>query len=295
MRRIVLACLAPVFLLSIAGCGTYYPAYTKQRELQRFARPTTPAAERRSHGAVISIWNESGEGTAVAITSDGKLLTAWHVIDGANVIGGSNASSKPKTLAQWRKRNDGHAPWVRLHGNYGGLPFSRVRLLAASPQLDLAIVSIDQPTPWFVSPAAKGPRAGDPMLLMGGSGGVVRSTAGPYLRYERRVKIRNGGQVDMTLGLDAPAFPGDSGGALLNGKGELVGILMATGGAAMMRDINAGLGPDEKIRFYTMASPTPPAVIRGMLQAGIRVKAVRLKGVDESASIRKFWPRLHVR
>ena len=105
------------------------------------------------------------------------------------------------------------------------------RTLAASfagrdPSTDLAVLRVEGLE--AVATAAEGePRIGELALAVGRSGrgdgpraslGVVSTVGGPLRTWR-------GGRLERYIGTDATPYPGLSGGALVNARGELLGIL----------------------------------------------------------------------
>ena len=90
---------------------------------------------------------------------------------------------------------------------------------------DLAAVRIDSAATLATLPPASGVRVGELVLAVARSGrgelsasaGIVARTGGPWHSWR-------GGQIDRLLRPDVRLYPGQSGSALLNGRGELLGI-----------------------------------------------------------------------
>ncbi len=140
---------------------------------------------------------EGGLGTGFLISGDGEVMTAYHVVDGAQLI-------RVKTLS--------------------GQVY-RARVTAFDNAADVALLKIDarRPLP-FLKLAASSPRIGEGVLAIGNSGGdFLQARIGRLLRLGARA-----GQADFpqnTLEMSAPLAPGDSGGPILNDQGEVMGVV----------------------------------------------------------------------
>ena len=140
---------------------------------------------------------ESGLGSGVVVSADGYILTNDHVVSGAQRV--------QVDLADRRT-------------------FS-AKLVGSDKASDLAVLKIDAskltPLPLGDSNAV---RVGDVVLAFGNPLGVGQTvTMGIISAKGRATGLADGGFEDF-LQTDAPINQGNSGGALVNLKGELVGI-----------------------------------------------------------------------
>ncbi len=138
-----------------------------------------------------------GFGSGVIISKDGYVVTNNHVIDGADEIS------------------------VKLNDNRE----FKGRVIGADPSTDLALVKIegdDFPTiPVGDSDALK---VGEWVLAVGNPFNLTSTvTAGIVSAKARTLGVYNGG-IESFIQTDAAINQGNSGGALVNAKGELVGI-----------------------------------------------------------------------
>jgi S1-C subfamily serine protease len=107
----------------------------------------------------------------------------------------------------------------------GELHQCRVRNEDPPSYTDLAAVRIEDAAPLRVLPRAQGTKLGQLVLAIARSGrgelsvsaGVVARVGGPWHSWR-------GGQIDRLLRPDVRLYPGQSGSALVNGRGELLGI-----------------------------------------------------------------------
>lgn len=260
------------------------PAVVAERKaagLQSLEPAERDAAERASRAGVsLMSWGLElgGTGSGTAISPDGKVLTAWHVL---NLVA---------------RDERGHAfligdkpAFIEKHfrGTYQGVYFDRVKVVSLCPEQDMAIIDIGIPTPDYIRPSSDGPRRGDRVLVLGSSGGEAAATSGLF---------HAPGQIGRSpaLVLEAPAFAGDSGGAVLNSRGELLGVIRAS---AVERERPAGVrvqGTDKALckgRRLTAAMPFSPLVMESMLKSDTRRTRVELTGTIEDWKTLRLQPR----
>ncbi|THF83959.1 PDZ domain-containing protein [Deinococcus sp. KSM4-11] len=138
-----------------------------------------------------------GIGTGVLISADGLALTAYHVVSKARALSAQTLDKKRYP----------------------------VEVLGFDEQHDLAVLRVNVPknTP-YLTLTGKLPAVGDIELAVGnGNGDFLTSKTGRLTALNAEA-----GRADFppgTLELDAPLIPGDSGGPIVNAKGELAGIV----------------------------------------------------------------------
>jgi hypothetical protein len=170
------------------------------------ARPAPAAAPNPAiHPAVARIMAVErngaslGSGTLVAVGDTyGLVVTNWHVVrDAAGMI----VVSFP----------DGFR--------------SPATVLRTDRDWDLAALAIWRPNAQPVPLAVEPPRPGEPLTIAGYGKGPYRSVSGRCTQY-----VSPGGNLPFEMvELAAPAREGDSGGPILNQRGELAGVLFGTG------------------------------------------------------------------
>jgi S1-C subfamily serine protease len=203
---------------------------------------------RRLRGGRVAM----GGGSAVVITPDGFLLTSAHVVEGAN---GGSASFV-----------DGR----EMHYDVVG----------ADPLSDLAVLRADGDA---LVPARLGDasdlQVGQLVVAIGNPHGYAGSvTAGVVSALGRSLPVgRRGGPhrlVENVVQTDAALNPGNSGGALVEGSGRVVGVNTAVAGVGLglavpindfTRRIVATLMADGRVRRAWMGiavgpRPLPPRV-----------------------------------
>ena len=140
---------------------------------------------------------ERGVGSGVIVSADGSVLTNYHVVEGADKI---------KV-----EMNDGRSFDAKVVG-----------LDAPS---DLAVLKIEENNlPFLNLGNSDNVRVGDIILAIGNPLGIGQTvTAGIISAKGRRTGLSDGSFEDF-LQIDAPINRGNSGGALVNLSGELIGI-----------------------------------------------------------------------
>jgi serine protease DegQ len=130
------------------------------------------------------------------------------------------------------------------------------KVLATDPEVDLAVIQVaktDLPTATF---AKKLPRVGELAVAMGNPLGFENSvTAGIVSALHR--SLGENPFIDL-IQTDAPISPGNSGGALVNREGEIMGINSA--GIPSTENANS-LG-------FAIPSPTVISIVNQLLETG---------------------------
>jgi S1-C subfamily serine protease len=147
-------------------------------------------------------------GTGIIVSSTGLILTDYHVIQDALYLG------------------------VTV-GGQGGVYTTSV--VTTDPDDDLALIQIDADP--LLKPAelarSSPARVGDPVVAIGNAGGRgVAPTAAPgrLVALHRPIRYGVGSSVVSlagTMEATAKIFPGDSGGALLDAAGRVIGVIAA--------------------------------------------------------------------
>lgn len=143
-----------------------------------------------------------GAGSGVILTTDGYIVTNNHVIDNADEI---------EVVL-----NDKRAYEAKLVG--------------ADPTSDIALIKIDaEDLPYLTFGDSDALKVGEWVLAVGNPFNLTSTvTAGIVSAKARSINIINNGQrnygIESFIQTDAAVNPGNSGGALVNQNGELIGI-----------------------------------------------------------------------
>lgn len=150
---------------------------------------------------------QQGQGSGFILTKDGMILTNNHVIGG-----------NPQRLE------------VMLSNKHK----YRARVLAADKNHDLALIKIDAPdlTPVTLSDS-RGLVVGQKVYAIGNPFGLNGTMTRGIISAIRSVRGPQGNPIEDAIQTDAAVNPGNSGGPLLNSRGEVIGIttMIASNGA----------------------------------------------------------------
>ncbi len=168
-------------------------------EIYTAVAPSVVAIEAVPPGATTA----DAAGTGIIVNADGTILTALHVVKGAGAI--------RVTFA------DGTTSAAIIAG--------------AAPTIDIAALE-PATLPSVVVPAVLGRSdrlsVGDNVIVIGNQLGLTRTTtAGVVSGLNRLARGPDGASLAGLIQFDAAVNSGSSGGPLLNGKGETVGIVVA--------------------------------------------------------------------
>jgi serine protease Do len=223
-----------------------------------YSQAVMRVAERLSP-SVASVRARRGGGSAVAITPDGFLLTSAHVVQRARRVRASFTDGRELTA----------------------------EIVGADPLSDLAVLrTTDDALHAATLGDAEKLRVGQLVVAIGNPHGFSGSvTAGVVSALGRSLPTRSGAAsrwVDNVIQTDAALNPGNSGGALADGLGRVVGINTAVAGVglglavpvnAATRKIVGALMSDGRYRRAWIGiaggpRPLPPRLATSLAQRG---------------------------
>jgi S1-C subfamily serine protease len=240
---------------------------SEEEALDAYSRAVITVAERLAPSVAnlrVNHGRRMGGGSAVVITPDGFMLTSAHVVEGS--------------------RNGGRASFV----DGRELAFSTV---GADPHSDLAVLraEADDLVPAELGDAER-LRVGQLVVAIGNPNGFAGSvTAGVVSALGRSLPTSGGRIVDNVIQTDAALNPGNSGGALADGSGRVIGINTAVAGVGLglavpvndaTRQIVGALMTEGRFRRAYLgiaggSRPLPPRVARQLGRAsGVEVVQV---------------------
>lgn len=184
----------------------------------------------------------AGVGTGFIISADGLIASNLHVIGEARKI--------------IVKTSDGEQPKV-------------IEVFASDPKLDLAIIRVDARDLTALKVADSSElRNGESVIAIGNPHGLRESVVSGVLSGKREIDGR------QMLQLAMPIEPGNSGGPVLNRKGEVVGVVTMK---SLITD-NLGFAMDSNMIRQLMEKPNPIAMERWLTIGALDAKKWKLLG-----------------
>ena len=171
-------------------------------------------------GGVSPFGQQGGQralGSGFVIDKAGHILTNFHVVQGAEQVS------------------------VNFSDQNSPVPAT---IVGVDPSTDLAVIKVDVPAT-ALTPLPLGDsnqvQVGDPVVAIGNPFGLDRTvTAGIVSALQRHITAPNGFAIDHVIQTDAAINHGNSGGPLLDARGEVIGVnsQIQSGGV----DGNVGIG-----------------------------------------------------
>ena len=252
---------------------------SEQDALDAYSNAVISVAERLAPSVAnlrVSRGRRLGGGSAVVITPDGFLVTSAHVVEGST--------------------RGGRASFV----DGRELSFS---VVGSDPHSDLAVLRADADDLVAAELGdAERLRVGQLVVAIGNPNGFAGSvTAGVVSALGRSLPTASGRIVDNVIQTDAALNPGNSGGALADGRGRVVGINTAVAGVGLglavpvneaTRAIVGALMTEGRFRRAYLgiaggSRPLPPRVARRLgRETGVEVVQVAEGSPAERAGLR---------
>jgi len=190
--------------------------------------------------SVVSIKSDKGLGSGFVFSPDGLIMTNRHVISGSGVskyqITADNGSKTEATLVYVDKKLD----FALLK------PDSKV----AAPPIPICYIAY--------------PKPGQDVIAIGSPDGIAGTVSKGVVSAVRKPVDQLKGLAPETALLvqhDAAISPGNSGGPLVNARGELLGIntygLSQTGDGRIMQNVNFAISIIDILKALELRAPLP--------------------------------------
>jgi putative serine protease PepD len=189
--------------------------------------------------AVAYISAQTGQGTATGtgfvVSSDGKIVTNEHVVDGATAVTVKLGTGGKEMTAQ---------------------------VLGADASKDLALLKVDATNLHALSFGdSSSVQVGDNVYAIGNPYGLDHTlTSGIVSALNREIQAPDGTPINGAIQTDAALNPGNSGGPLLDADGKVIGVnsQIASSGSSSGEAGNVGIGfaiPAKTVQAF-VANPT---------------------------------------
>jgi hypothetical protein len=186
---------------------------------------------------------EVSVGSGFFVSADGKIITNSHVINPA-LTPGFGASVYLKD----------------------GSHFDKVDFIGCAPNgLDLCYLKVNAaPTAWIDLTKVSTSSEGSPVIAIGHPKGLSWTISDGLISSKRSWPLKDGLYAQM-IQISNPISPGNSGGPVLNSRGELVGVVTAGMFANDSQNLNFAISADEVRRFtksLALKAPVDLGVVR---------------------------------
>jgi putative serine protease PepD len=190
-----------------AAAATLPAANTAASSIEQVATKVVPSVVQLE----TDLGNEVGEGSGIILTSDGLIMTNNHVVSPTGDAGPATPGRTTVTFADGRS-----APFV---------------VVGTDPTSDIAVVraqGISGLTPITLGMSSN-LRVGQQVVAVGSPLGLASTVTSGIISAMHR-KVSPGGEPTTqttpfdAIQTDAPMNPGNSGGALVNMNGQLIGV-----------------------------------------------------------------------
>ena len=261
LRKTFISIVLFTVLCALTGCYVKN-SFEKGFSLAPFKKTHGPILK-KIESATVCFQNDKKRWSGIAISNDGKVLTALH---------GLNVNNNDVTDKQLIKNLEDD-----LRGRYGETEFKGASVIVVFPMLDLAIIDIGLPTRSYLSGSETGPKEEDIVFLAGTSTYTIQIAVGRYFACSETFRHKR-----ASLWVDGPAFKGDSGGAITNEKGELLGVMTDGGYAKDLQSIDPEIF--SKRNHVVIATAVPPQLIEEMINSKTQLNVSTSMG-----NVEKSW------
>ncbi len=198
-------------VLSISSSEQVTKGQTSSQEfytLGRLDEAPVPQLVKRFGDSVVTVKTTSGMGSGFLISSEGHLITNYHVVEKELKV----------IVTVFQKKKQG----------YEKRQLKRVKILALNPLRDLALLQLDMEElgdfelQHVVIAEKASVRVGDLVFAIGNPLGLERTVTQGIVSSTTRTM----GQLRF-IQTDASINPGNSGGPMFNARGEVVGVVCA--------------------------------------------------------------------
>lgn len=198
-----------------------------------------------------------GNGSGSVIDTEGRILTNYHVIEGAQ----------------------------KVTVNFGGDKVYTAKVVGGDPDTDLAVIKIDAPPSGLaVVPFGDSDKlaVGQKVLAIGNPFGLDRTlTTGVISGLQRPIRARNDRPIDAAIQTDASINPGNSGGPLLDKFGRMIGI-----NSQILSPAGGSVGVGFAIPVNTAKRVIPQLIQYGAVRRpklgldGVGIEKLKERGLD---------------
>ena len=202
---------------SAVGFPTTASAHTISADLN--ARQIYDASKNAVTYIVADTPEGQATGSGFVVSKDGLIVTNDHVVDGASQVQVKIGTSDKAQAAQ---------------------------VVGADPSRDLALLKVDgHDLPTLSLADSSSVSVGDPTYAIGNPFGLDHTlTTGIVSALQRSLQAPDGATISGAIQTDAALNPGNSGGALLNADGQVIGVnsQIQTGSSSGAEAGNVGIG-----------------------------------------------------
>jgi len=234
----------PTDFTEAAGSTVHAVVHVKNTAIKTLHNPY---AQFFGQGNGISKHEQVGTGSGVIISSDGYIVTNNHVIDGANEIE-ITLNNKKKVKAT---------------------------LVGTDSRTDIALlkINVDYELPYIPFGNSDNAKIGEWVLAVGNPYNLTSTVTAGIVSAKGR-DLEGNKSVDAFIQTDAAVNPGNSGGALVNTRGELIGI-----NTAISSRTGSFIG-------YSFAVPSniTKKIVDDLLEYGSVQEAIIGIGIDNSSN-----------